>query len=193
MSEEGPPLEQLTRRLIDTPTPFLAEPRIAGHGSVHVPALVGDVLAAHGISADLKLIERFAGRDRAKERNPRTLTQILCWLLMDESLLGRIGPGELLRLLYDEANALAEKTAAKAWIDDDERREELARMALRGAGLRPAGESENVAEDRFLAVSSRERARLAAATRAAEERARQIREALAKKAAEESADKWSRE
>jgi len=42
-------------------------------------------------------------------------------------------------------------------------------------------------------VSSRERVRLAAASRAAEERARQIREALARKAAEESADKWSRE
>lgn len=193
MSEEGPPLEQLTRRLVDTPTPFLAEPRIGGHGSVHVPALVADVLAAHGISADLKLIERFAGKDRAKERNPRTLTQILCWLLMDESLVGKLGPGELLRLLYEEANALAEKTSAKSWIDDDERREELSRMALRAAGLRPAGESHNVAEDRFLAVSSRERARLAAATRAAEERARQIREALARKAAEESADKWSRE
>lgn len=193
MSEEGPPLEQLTRRLVDTPTPFLAEPRIGGHGSVHVPALVADVLAAHGISADLKLIERFAGMDRTKERNPRTLTQILCWLLMDESLVGKLGPGELLRLLYEEANALAEKTPAKSFIDDDERREELSRMALRAAGLRPAGESHNVAEDRFLAVSSRERARLAAATRAAEERARQIREALARKAAEESADKWSRE
>lgn len=193
MSVEGPPLEQLTRRLIDTPTPFLAEPRIGGHGSVHGPALVADVLAAHGFHADLKLIERFAGKDRAKERNPRTLTQILCWLLMDESLLGKLGAGELLRLLYDEANGLAEKTAAKEFIDNDERREELARMALRGAGMRPAGESHNVAEDRWLAVSSRERMRLAAATRAAEERARQIREALAKKAAEESADKWSRE
>jgi len=66
-------------------------------------------------------------------------------------------------------------------------------MPLASAGLRPAGESRNVAEDRWLAVSSRERTRLAAASRAAEERARQIREALARKAAEESADKWSRE
>jgi hypothetical protein len=32
-----------------------------------------------------------------------------------------------------------------------------------------------------------------AASRAAEERARKIREALAKKAAEEAADKWTRE
>ena len=193
MSKEGPPLEQLTRRLIETPTPFLAEPHIGKQGSVNVPALVADVLAAHGLSADLAALERFAGRDRAKERNPRMLTQILCWLLMDPALRGKYTTTELIRMLFDEANGLAEKLPAKEFIDNDERREELSRMALRGAGLRPAGESANVAEDRWLTVSTRERVRLAAASRAAEERARQIREALARKAAEESADKWSRE
>jgi hypothetical protein len=193
MSEEGPPLEQLTRRLLETPAPFLAEPHIAGHGSVHVTALVADVIAAFGTNADLDALQRFDARDRAKERNPRMLTQILCWLLMDPALRGKIGADELLRLLFEEANALADKVAARDFVDNDERREELSRMALRSAGLRPAGESPNVAEDRWLAVSSRERTRLAAASRAAEERARQIREALARKAAEESADKWSRE
>ncbi len=193
MSEPGPPLEQLTRRLLETPAPFLAEPRIGGHGSVHVTALVADLLAAYGTSAALDALKRFEARDRAKERNPRMLTQILCWLLMDPALRGKIGTEELLRMLYEDANALAEKVAARDFVDNDERREELSRMALRSAGLRPAGESPNVAEDRWLAVSTRERVRLAAASRAAEERARQIREALARKAAEESADKWSRE
>lgn len=193
MSQEGPPLEQLTRRLLETPAPFLAEPRIGSRGSVHVTALVADVLAAYGVSADADALKRFDARDRAKERNPRMLTQILCWLLMDPALRGKISADELLRMLFDEANALAENVAARDFIDSDERREELTRMALRGAGLRPAGESANVAEDRWLSVSSRERGRLAAASRAAEERARQIREALARKAAEESADKWSRE
>lgn len=193
MSQEGPPLQQLTRRLMETPTPFLAEPRIGNRGNVHVTALVADVLAAFGVSADVDALKRFEGHDRAKERNPRMLTQILCWLLMDPALRGKITGSELLRLLFEEANALADKVAAKEFVDNDERREELSRLALRSAGLRPAGESPNVAEDRLLAVSTRERVRLAAASRAAEERARQIREALARKAAEESADKWSRE
>jgi hypothetical protein len=193
MSQEGPPLEQLTRRLLETPAPFLAEPRIGNHGTVHVTALVADLLAAYGASADIDALKRFGAGDRARERNPRMLTQILCWLLMDPALRGKISASELLRMLFEEANALAEKVAAKDFIDSDERREELSRMALRSAGLRPAGESANVAEDRWLSVSSRERGRLAAASRAAEERARQIREALARKAAEESADKWSRE
>jgi hypothetical protein len=193
MSQEGPPLEHLTRRLMETPTPFLAEPRIGKQGSVNVVALVADVLAEAGCSIDASALKRFAGADQAKERNPRMLTQILCWLLSDASLRGKLNAQQLLSLLFDEANALAEKVAAKEFVDNDERREELSRLALRSAGLRPAGESKNVAEDRWLTVSTRERVRLAAASRAAEERARQIREALARKAAEESADKWSRE
>lgn len=193
MNQEGPPLEQLTRRLLETPAPFLGEPRIGKQGSVHVTALVADLLAAFGASADVDALKRFEASDRAKERNPRMLTQILCWLLMDPALRGKISASELIRLLFEEANALAEKVAAKDFVDNDERREELSRMALRSAGMRPAGESKNVAEDRWLAVSSRERTRLAAASRAAEERARAIREALERKAAEESADKWSRE
>ena len=193
MSQEGPPLEQLTRRLLETPAPFLAEPVFGKSGSVHVPALVADVLAALGLSASASELQRFVGRDRGKERNPRMLTQILCWLLTDPAFRGKLKSAQVLALLYDDANGLAEKVAAKEFVDNDERREELSRLVLRSAGLRPAGESKNVAEDRWLTVSTLERARLATATRAAEERARLIREAMARKAAEESADKWSRE
>lgn len=193
MSIEGPPLEDLTRRLAETPPPFLAEPRIGSRGQVVVPALVGDLLSRHGYRPDPKQLERFAGTDAKSERNPRMLTQILCWLLTDQALLSKFKVDALLTLLLDEANALAEQIPAKEFVDSAERREELARLALRSAGLRPAGESKNVADDRWLGVSSRERARLASASRAAEERARQIREALTRKAAEESADKWGRE
>ena len=59
--------------------------------------------------------------------------------------------------------------------------------------LRPAGESVAQAQDRLTALSSIERNRLLAASRAAEERSRAIREALARKAAQESADKYTRE
>lgn len=193
MSLEGPPLEVLTRRLSETPTPFLAEPRIGNKGQVVVPALVADLLRRHGLSPDAAQLTRFAPTNAASERNSRMLTQLLCWLLSAEELRGKYAQTQLLALLFDEANALAAELPARDFVDQAERREELARLALRSAGLRPAGESENVAADRWLGVSTRERVRLAAASRAAEERARQIREALARKAAEESADKWSRE
>lgn len=193
MSVEGPPLEVLTRRLAETPTPFLAEPRIGNKGQVVVPALVADLLRRHGIPPDAAVLARLAATQAATERNPRMLTQVLCWLLAAEELSGKYTLAQLAGLLVDEANALAAEMSAREFVEQPERREELARLALRTAGLRPAGESEAVAADRWLGVSTRERVRLAAASRAAEERARQIREALARKAAEESADKWSRE
>jgi len=58
---------------------------------------------------------------------------------------------------------------------------------------RPEGESEAQAKDRLSALSSTERQRLLDESRDAEKRAREIRQALARKAAEQSADKWTRE
>jgi hypothetical protein len=193
MSESGPPLESLTRRLAETPTAFLAEPRCGRGGQVHVAALVADLLRMHGQAVDPAALAVFEGGDPALDRNPRMLAQVLCWLLADPALQGRYSGEVLLGLLDREARALAAHAPARAFVDDGERREELVRLSLRMAGLRPAGESAAVAEDRWLSVSTAERVRIAAASRAAEERARQIREALARKAAEESADKWGRE
>ncbi len=194
MSEPGPPLEQLTRRLAETPTPFLAEPRFGSQGGqVHVDALVADLLRLHGLTVEPAALSVFGGGKAASERNPRMLAQVLCWLLADPALLGRYRAEALLDLLDGQARALAAHAAARSFVEDGERREELVRLSLRAAGLRPAGESAAVAEDRWLSVSTAERVRIAAASRAAEERARQIREALARKAAEESADKWGRE
>ncbi len=76
---------------------------------------------------------------------------------------------------------------------DPDRREELSRLCLRALNLRPAGETAAQAQDRLTTLNTVERQHVIAAARAAEERARQIREAMAKQAAEEAADKWSRE
>ncbi len=48
MQSEGPPLEVLLRRLLETPSEFLAEPRIGGHGDIDVAAVVWDVLRESG-------------------------------------------------------------------------------------------------------------------------------------------------
>mgnify|MGYP003580705592 CR=1 FL=1 len=76
---------------------------------------------------------------------------------------------------------------------EPERREELVRTTVARLGLQPDGETAAQAADRLASVSGVERRRLLQASRAAEARARAIREALARKAAEESADKWTRE
>ena len=66
-------------------------------------------------------------------------------------------------------------------------------MALARLGCRPGGETLAQAQDRLTRISSTERNRVMLAARAAEERARAVREALARKAAQESADKYTRE
>jgi hypothetical protein len=98
-----------------------------------------------------------------------------------------------LALLNEDAARLAAYTNSRQLFEDPERREELARLTLSKLDLRPAGESIAQAQDRFTSISSLERARLLAASQQAEARARAIREQLAKQAAEESANKWTRE
>jgi hypothetical protein len=64
---------------------------------------------------------------------------------------------------------------------------------LKSLGLRPAGESIAQAQDRLTTLSTAERQRVILAARQAEERARQIREAMAREAAREAEMKTMRE
>ena len=216
MQNEGPILESLTRRLAETPEDFLAEPRVAQRGRVQTAAVVGDLIRLLGGDVGAEHLKPFVGRstpptrtselpDYAEadppasaearlERNRFAVTLILCWLLSDD-WFRQIKPetGNLLRLLDAEAAQLAAQVAARKFVVDPDRREELARVALARLGFRPAGETLAQAQDRLTTLNSTERVRVLQAARAAEERARQIREALVSKAAEESADKWTRE
>jgi len=193
LSREGPPLAALLHRVAETPKDFLAEPRIGTAGEIHVGAVVGDLLASFGVNAAAGDLDRFVGKGAA-DRNMLAVTLVSCWLLADP-WFASASPvrADLLRVLGDNASELAATTSARRLVEDPDRREELVRVTLAALGYRPAGESEAQAEDRLTSLSSAERARVVAAARAAELRARQIREALRKKAAEESADKWTRE
>jgi hypothetical protein len=194
MDREGPALETLTRRLAEAPDDFLAEPRVGGAGRVHVAAVVGDLvrmLGGDALAADLR---DFTGSTDARDRNRLGVVMMLCWLLADEWFQqARPGVTEVLRVLREGAADLATGAPAPKFQSDPDRREEIARFALALLGYRPAGETPAQAQDRLTSLSSAERARVLKAARAAEERARAIREALARKAAEESADKWTRE
>lgn len=189
----GPPLERLTRRLIDTPQEFLDSPRSGRKGQVAVAALVADLVAMHGGRAGLDDLAPFRP-DVSAAPAFLTLVAIATWWLADETLLENPVSGtELVALLTSAVGDLAREAAATRYIHEPDRREEFARVLLDRLGLVPEGESAAQAQDRLASVSSLERRRLLAASRAAQERARAIREALARKAAEESADKWTRE
>ncbi len=197
MQTPGPHLETLTHRLADTPVKFLAEPRIAGVANaqaVAVAALVNDILLLHGARAPAASLQGFIGAQVKADRNRLALAMILCWLLADDWFIGQQLPQPaLLQVLGEAARELAASTPAHQFTQDPERREELARIVLARLGFRPRDESVAQSTDRLSAISGTERRRLLEASRLAEQRAREIREALAKKAAEESADKWSRE
>lgn len=195
MEREGPPLEQLTRRLAETPEDFLAAPRIGSMGTVEVAAVVGDL--AHllgGGQAGADVLTAFNSTDARRDRNRFCVVLVLCWLLSDDWFrrdkpdLNAVWP-----LLSSVAGELAGSGSAGRFVADADRREELARVALSRLGCRPAGETVAQAQDRLARISSSERTRVVQAARAAEERARSIREALARKAAEEAADKAGRE
>jgi hypothetical protein len=195
MQREGPPLEQVLQRISVTPPDFMAEPRIGDRGEVQVLAVIRDLLAAKGQhSINAAALQFLGGRDGRRHRNHLSIVLLLSWLLADEALpIDRQQLSAVLGLLREDAEQLAAYTNANSLFDDAERREELARLTLARLGLRPAGESELQAQDRFTSISSLERARLLRASQQAEQRARAIREALAKKAADEAADKWTRE
>jgi hypothetical protein len=186
-------LESLTRRLAETPADFLDAPVIGGSGAVHVAAVVSDLLLMLGAVADAAQLAAFSGSS-SDDRNRLSLALLMCRLLSEDWFLQQQpDAAAVLRLLHHDAADLAKHMAAAKVVGDPDRREELARYCLARLGFRPAGETEAQAEDRLASLSSAERARILAASRKAEERARAIREALARKAAEESADKWTRE
>jgi hypothetical protein len=194
MDNIGPDLEILTHRLLETPVEFLAEPRIGTSGAIHVAALVFDLLRAHSISALPETLMHFQSANGRADRNRLALAAIAVWLLAAEWFSSiEIAQQDILEVLESAATELAAATAAHKFVSDPDRREELVRVVLARLHYRPAGETPAQAIDRLSSISGTERQRLLQASHAAEQRARQIREALARKAAQESADKWSRE
>jgi len=194
MKHPGPPLELLLHRIADTPADFLAEPRLGKKDGVEVAAVAADLCRSLGRAPQTQDLARLHGKLGDKDRNRLAITLIASWLL-SEPWFREQSPSleSLLSVLVDGAEELARETPARKFVEDPERREELARFVLARLGYRPAGETVAQAEDRLTGLSAAERTRVLKAARAAEARAKAIREALARKAAQESADKWSRE
>jgi hypothetical protein len=198
MQEEGPQLETLTRRLAECPADFLAEPRtLDGSGQVEVAAVVFDLLRdLGGRLLTRKEADGFkvANAKSKGERNHLRLVLIASWMLHDIWFRSRGQfAGPVLELLTKGLKNVAALVDSQKFVSDPDRREELARLCLKGLGLRPAGESLAQAQDRLTTLDSAERVRVVKAAREAEERARLIREEMARKAAEEAAANYGRE
>lgn len=194
MERIGPELPILTRRIAETPPDFLDEPRIGNKGRLVVVALVCDLLNQFGYRPKMSDLIHFESDDVKLDRNRLQLVAVVVWVLgHDWFAKEKLSPTLILALLAKHVREISTVTHVDKFITDYERREELARTILARLKMRPKGESKEQAIDRLSALSGIERQRLLAESREAEKRARQIREALARKAAQESADKWTRE
>lgn len=186
----GPELSVLTRRLLDTPGDFLLEPRLSRGGAVqgvlHVDAVVNDTLLWLG-GEGLRSVEADGLRLAERGAEPPALRLVLlaCWLLHEPSFKGRTDlVAGAKTLLLSGLRPLATAVRPADCVSDDDRREELARLVLKAVGLRPAGESKEVAQDRLASLDSVARLQVAKKAAEAAKRAQQVREAAAKAAAE---------
>lgn len=201
MTREGPPLETLTRRLAETPPDFLAEPRAGSGGVIEVAAVVADLLRDLGgdpltakQAAHYRALGVGSGERVKRDLNRLRLVLVTCWLLHEPWFVSQRSLADRARRLLEvDLEALAAAIPVEACVSDADRREELARLCLNQLGLRPAGETSEQADDRLLTVSTAERQRVIAAARAAEQRAREVREAMARQAAYDAQMKAMRE
>ena len=122
---------------------------------------------------------------------------LFAWLLADPWFGRFAGKRVSQKRVWSSFSTLAvahgAESSATQWHGDPKRREEIVRSLLAVLELIPEGETEAQADDRLTRVSSAQRKRLLAAAREAEARAEVVREALAAKAAQEAADKYTRE
>jgi hypothetical protein len=194
MSAELPPLAEFLRWLADLPDAFRSEPAGFPGGRVPVAAVVNDLaetLTGRPTEAALLAVGRPANAGRA-ERNRLRWVLAACHLLWHPAFRQRpLSTDGLRKLLGDELPAVAAVAPFDDLLADEERREELVRRALRALGLRLPGESERDAEDRLTQVDSVERQRLLREAAERERRAREVREAMARRAAEEAAARYS--
>ena len=129
--------------------------------------------------------------EEPEERERPDTLLLMIWLLADDAFCGLTLYSDEVVALLASSNALMD--SAHPNLNDEDQREELIRLTLSGLRLKPQNETDQQAQDRLLMVSSSERARVVAASRAAEQRAESIRKALAEKRAREAADKYTRE
>jgi hypothetical protein len=187
VASAGPELALLLHRLAECPSDFLLKP-----GEIDVVALACDHARALGLTIPN------AERRRELVKLPvelQRLIAIVLWLLRDEWFLTRpeLGEASWEFLQSDPLAKFANLVKAETVINDPDRREELIRLCLRALGVMPRGETAVQAADRLTTLDSVERQRVIRATRSAEARTREIREAMAKKRAEEAAARYAPE
>ncbi len=171
-------------RLSETPAEFLQI------DAIDVTAVVCDQLRAMGADVPMSPATLF-GKGSAAEKG---MLGLAAWLLHDDWFLTRPDlAAAMVELFSDGFASLAEWVKPADVVKDADRREEFVRLGLKKLKLCPQDETTAQAADRLNALDSAERVRVARQMRDAEARARQIREAMARKTAAAAAARVSPE
>jgi len=176
------PLAELLRWVAEMPAPFR---------NGDVAAIVGDVY--EGLTQSPPTPELLGAIEVAGPEQLGWCARA-CHVLWHPQLRdAKPATARLDRFFVEELAELASASPPDEVDRVPERAEELVRRGLRAVGVRPAGETEAQAEDRLRQVDSVERRRVLAEAEGRERRARESKEALAQKAAEEAVPKVGRE
>jgi hypothetical protein len=186
MQHEGPQLEPLLRHLAECPPEFVQV------GRIDVVAIVCDLLRRIDPTRAPELERKSIDALQSCGQPQQALISVTAWLLSHECFLT---PPQLASqiwklLLSDHLQRLARLQEGEQFVSDPDRREELVRACLSHLGFRPRGETTKQAADRLMTLDSAERDRVLRATAAAERRAREVREAMARQKALESASRY---
>lgn len=188
----GPSVTSLTHHLSTAPLELVDTADLG-----HTPALLNDTLLALGM-APLAAAEKAALMDRQAPGGDNRLRAVRAALscLSAPWFTDNAGSFDRQRILAFLTTGLCEVSRVvnpRYFITDPEGREELARRVLQALELLPEGETAAQAADRMTSVDSVERKKVVEKSREAQRRAQEIREALARKEAEEAASKMTRD
>ena len=192
----GPPLAEWMRWIAEMPVAFRAIPEEFEGGTVRVRAVVADAFETlFGAAPPAATLAAFNANSVSKVELNRLQWILAAVHVLWHPALRTLSPARdgIERMLVEEMSALATVAPVSGLQADDERREELARRVLRAAKVSLPSESSAESADRLRQVDSVERRRVLAAAAEREKRSRQVREMMARKAAEEAAAKVSRE
>jgi len=209
MSGDPISIQALIRRIMETPPPFRETPQFrktadaAPEGRVYVGAVVADLLRALGgaaLSAEEAEVYRPVKPSKAQQNLAR-LQLLACHLMYAEEIRQPDAPDQERRERATRANrwlaeGLAELAAlvpARDFAVEQDRAEELSRLALRALEILPEGENAAGADDRLATLDSVERRRLVEKSRKAQQRAQELRRKLQEERARESVSKMMRE
>ncbi len=199
-----PPLAEFLRWIAEMPAAFMMEPEGFPDGKVCVRAVVADIHETlFKTRPDDPFLQAFSASPLNKvERNRLRWVLAACWVFWHPYFRERPVDADAFRkLLVLDLSDLAAIVPVENLLNDQDRREELARLAVATTRGSFAGETWEEFKDRLTQVDSIESQRvIAQATikekKAREDRARREREVraeMARKAAEEAAAKTSRE